>query len=250
MVISIANQKGGAQKTTITTLFATAVHYGIANAKVAIIDVDLQHSLCDERRDELSSCKNDPYWINKFEKLHQGKELYPIISVIDPVGVCEKIEELKGSGYNFIFIDLPGTLEADGLELVYAKLNYIFVPVSSDRKSFNSSNQFIFKINKVFINNPNVEHSIKGMAVVFSKYINNPRYKMSDSFNSIREIYENGGVSVLNNGLPYSKLYESDVVSTIFPFPRTGAFKDIHPYAMIEEMLNFIKTINNQNDGK
>lgn len=241
MVISIANQKGGSQKSTITSIMATAIHYGVKEMNVAVIDADLQKSLFNSRGTEITAVKNSPSETLKLEKMQaiNGKELFPIIW--SPINQVEdKIKELKQKGFNMIFIDLPGTLEADGLDQVYPLLDYIFIPVYTDIKSQDSTSQFVFKLKKLIIDNPNIKSNIKDFTLFFTKYTDNKNLKDSERFRNLRSSYKMLNLNILDKGFYSASAFVDDFAFTVFPFPKDKKLERISPYPLFEEMFGFM----------
>lgn len=242
MVISIANQKGGAQKSTLTSLFATAIHYGMVKHKVAVIDVDLQASLYRSRAKELEAVMRSETEKKKLEALTEkrGSPLYPIFKC-NHQDLRNKIMELEGEGYTIIFLDLPGTLEASGLDIIYPLIHFLFIPCYTDLKSQDSTAQFIKKINLILKGNQ-IENNLIDYAVFFTKYTTNSKLKDYDKFNTIRTSFNAVGINILENGFHESKVFSDNFPWTVMPTMIDARMQKINPQPLFMEMFTFIKS--------
>ena len=153
-VIAIANQKGGVGKTTLTTLISNILHFkgGIEKGfKVAILDLDEPQFSTFSRRKRME----DRFRLQKQKSnILQGiRDQYPILQVY-PATLEEApalIEAYKNE-YDFIFLDLPGTLNTKGSSLgfVYVYVNHFFIPVFQCGDTVRSSIDFYKTIHEIF----------------------------------------------------------------------------------------------------
>gem|GEM_PF-4399525 len=133
-------QKGGMGKTTLTML--AGVHLYYQGYRVLLIDADSpQHSLSVAQLSESRKIFGSPKLTEAFEKL----PLPPIeITTIELSRLNDILPKLKVSGeYDYIFVDVTGTLNMEGLEDLSQCLDYVFVPMEMDVKSFVSGNQTV-----------------------------------------------------------------------------------------------------------
>ena len=114
-LVTIANQKGGSGKSTLTVLLATALAatYGY---RVGVLDLDPQQSLYQIRAvtDEGLRAPDEEY-------------AYPIL----PMSIEEAWSHLEqhSDEYDIVFLDLPGRSDSGDLLEMIANCNVVIVPM-------------------------------------------------------------------------------------------------------------------------
>lgn len=139
-VISFITQKGGPGKTTMTILSAT--YLNSLGANVAVIDADFpQHSFSRTRGKDLLDQTDNPPKKNERqgEEKQQRIKVYPVIDTsIEQASVA--IKSLKTSNQlDFIFIDVPGTMNINGMDSVVRELDLIIVPAELEYKNITAA---------------------------------------------------------------------------------------------------------------
>jgi len=143
-VILIASQKGGVGKSTLNTIIPTAL-YNTHNYNVATIDGDLpQFSLYNLRVKEKEILnaefqkvkENENYssiLVRNFSELvKRGKQSYKILRK-DILDIPETIQEMKKENeYDFLFIDIVGSINTKGYENIFKHVDYLIIPVAYD----------------------------------------------------------------------------------------------------------------------
>jgi len=125
MVIIFGNQKGGAGKTTLATLFANYVSL-VKNRKVLVIDMDAQRTI---------------YARYTEDKNLENPELYEVVELdIDKYPAIA--EGLKQDEEQVVIIDLPGRLDDDSLVPILQSAKNFVVPFHYDRNTFHSTITF------------------------------------------------------------------------------------------------------------
>lgn len=125
MVIVFGNQKGGAGKSTLATLFANVL--SIAKKRdVFVIDMDYQRTIYS-RYSEAKLLEN----VEPYEVLELDLDKYPLI-----------YPELKNNPEQITIIDLPGKLDDDELQPVLETADIFIIPFHYDRNTFHSTSTF------------------------------------------------------------------------------------------------------------
>lgn len=239
MLISISSSKGGAGKSTLTSIFTTSffTHYGI---KTCIIDLDPQESILDTRKKELkgisdNSPKPNSLYYQTFLKNQEnmGKN-YPDIYRLD---ITQKFEDMLRKiktlekDYDIVFIDFPGSLNLHENTLLILKiLDYIFIPYYADQNTNSSSLRFIKGLIDLKKNNK----TNANFFVFFNRY---QKIKNVDNFNEAKNFFEKNNIPLLK-----SVVYEAAEIerySTIVPLKPSNAPKSIsHIVLEILSILN------------
>ena len=151
--VAFSTQKGGAGKTTLTVLVASYLHY-VKGYNVAVIDCDFpQHSISEMReRDLQMSTEDDHYKLMAYEQFSSlGKKAYEVIES-SPENAMEDakdvIAELKP---DFVFFDLPGTINNPEVVKTLSFMDYIIAPISADRLVLESTLQYVITVNDALI---------------------------------------------------------------------------------------------------
>ncbi len=206
-IISVASQKGGVGKSTTTTLLANFFffHFGL---KIAIVDADYaQFSISKRREDELKVTQKSEKLQSAYKMLYSNKEPYPIIRT-KLKNLDTELEKL-GDEFDYIFLDLAGTMYQPGIFDAYRKINHFLIPVAKDNFSLKSAVEF-YKV---------ITSKIKPQSVYESCFL---------FFNRVpRRHRVHKMLPVLMKQLPFMPIYMSEYIayetayrSTLFPIPK------------------------------
>lgn len=209
--IAFSTQKGGAGKTTLAVLVASYLHY-VKGYNVAVIDCDFpQYSIHDMRRRDMEASMNDDYYkvlaYEQFKRLK--KKAYPI--------VCSKPEQApeaagalvkKGEPLDFIFFDLPGTINNPGIVNTLAAMDYIFTPMSADKAVIGSSLKFASVINEHLISTGKTH--IKGLYLLWNMVDGREK---TDLYGIYEKICDEMSLPILKTRLPDSKRFRKETAS-------------------------------------
>lgn len=134
-IVLFTNIKGGVGKTSCCALFAEYLHEN--GYPVTVLDADIQASLLRHRERELSASSNDiiPWEVIALGTTDRGN----LQSTI------ESIRQLQG----IVLIDMPGTLNAANLDLIYMATDLAVVPISYDYDTIDATGIFIKVVKKV-----------------------------------------------------------------------------------------------------
>ena len=219
--ISITTQKGGAGKTTITTIVSTIIH-NYVKLKVAVIDADFQKSLSFLRHLEAKKIPEP-----------QKKDLYPIISV-DMNSVKETLSNIEDD-YDLIFIDLPGSLEVEGIGTVLSQIDHIFTPIYPDNINVRSALSFINAIDDKFIKSDKAK--TKSIYSFFNRY---SKHKNKFYFSKLKETLSQNNYNLMQSKILESVVFDRGFRSTIKPLP-VGNESTEHFFDFVKELLKIIK---------
>jgi cellulose biosynthesis protein BcsQ len=240
LFIAFSTQKGGVGKTTLTVLAAGWLHY-VCGYNVAIVDCDYpQHSITDMRKRDVAQVTGD----DRYKRLAHTqftalkKKAYPIeeSKAADAVGIAEALQQ--ANDLDFIFFDLPGTLNSEGVIRTLAAMDYIFVPVSADRLVLESTLQFATLINDNLITTG--KSNIQGLYLVWNMVDGREKTDLYHAYDSaVAEL----GLQVMKTVIPDSKRFRREMSeshrpvfrSTIFPVDRS-----LVKGSNIEELTNEI----------
>lgn len=125
MLVAIANQKGGVGKTTIAILFSNYLFE--KEREFIAVDFDFQESFYSKWEEEKEAREEDP----PYEVLQ--------ISLED----SSKVIELENMNNDELFLlDLPGKIDDDNLIPILKNLDFVIVPFSYDKLTFQSTLYF------------------------------------------------------------------------------------------------------------
>jgi cellulose biosynthesis protein BcsQ len=245
LFVAFSTQKGGAGKTTLTVLAASWLHY-VKGYSVAVVDCDYpQFSIADMRKRDVEQVMNDSHYKRmahtQFTQI--GKDAYPVeeCSAPDAVATAEQLQ--KENGLDFVFFDLPGTMNAAGVIKTLACMDYIFVPVSADRVVLESTLQFATAIHDSLITTGKT--SIKGLFLVWNMVDGRERTELYHAYDeAIAEL----GLQTVRTVIPDSKRFRREMTgehkpvfrSTLFPVDKT-LLKGSNIRELVNELLEILK---------
>ena len=138
--VAFATQKGGAGKSTLTTLVASCLHY-LYGRKVLAIDCDArQHSMVEYRRKDRLVIRENP--------------------------TAQKAID-EGYAADFVFFDITGTVNDRDIVTLLSAMDYLFVPITPETGDLKSSLGFAHNVRECMILTG--ESRIKGTYLVWNK---------------------------------------------------------------------------------
>lgn len=246
MYVAFSTQKGGAGKTTLTVLVASYLHY-VKGYKVAVIDCDYpQHSIAEMRERDFKMCENDEYYkgmlYEQFIRLEQ-KKAYPVVES-NTTDALDDAEDLTKEGdYDFIFFDLPGTLNNEGLILTIASMDYIVAPISADRLVLESTLDYLISVRDNIVN-PG-KSNIKGIYLFWNMVDGREKSELYEVYENVIRDLE---FPLLRTFIPDSKRfrreqsvsYKALFRSTLFPADKS-LVKGSNLDTLTDELLELLK---------
>lgn len=125
MKIIIANQKGGAGKTTHCILFS---NYLVLEKKkeILVLDMDFQSTI-------------KSIWDEDQENF-ENKQLYEVLDIEleNSAGLMEQLKDVDGH----VIIDLPGKMDDENLVPVFNNADLVICPFAYDKKSYMATHVF------------------------------------------------------------------------------------------------------------
>ena len=135
MIILFTNIKGGVGKTSTCALFAQYLYE--CGYPVMVLDADIQASLSRHRERELAANPDVtvPWEVSNIDTADRQSLMSSI----------EEVMKLEG----IVLIDMPGTLNAVNLDLLYKVADLAVVPISYDFDTIDATGLFIKVVRKM-----------------------------------------------------------------------------------------------------
>ena len=243
--VAFSTQKGGAGKTTLTVLVASYLHY-VKGYDVAVIDCDFpQHSIAEMRERDLKVTMEDEYYkLMAYEQFSSlGKKAYVVIES-SPENAIEDakqlIDEMKP---DFVFFDLPGTVNNPAVVDTLSMMDYIIAPISADRVVLESTLQYVITVNDTLVT-PG-KSKIKGIHLLWNLVDGREKTELYEVY---EDVIDKLGFPLFKTFLPDSKRFRREQSinhkalfrSTLFPADKT-LVKGSNLDTLIDEMLDTLK---------
>ena len=210
-MILFSNIKGGVGKTSCCSLFAQYLHE--KGYPVTVLDADIQASLLRHREREQSANPDAsvPWTVSALRTADRK----PLQHAMDSLRTQEGI----------VLIDMPGTLNASNLDLLYMQADLAVVPISYDFDTIDATGIFIKVVRKV-----------KNIKLVFLPNRINSTENLSDELKQHEET-----VKILGKiGRVVPRIKQSVVIkrySTISPLDKYQRAAVEHAFDAIIEQL-------------
>lgn len=244
--VAISTQKGGAGKTTLTVLVASYLHY-VKGYNVAVVDCDFpQYSIHDMRKRDMKAVMEDGHYkVLAYEQLKRlKKNPYPIrcSRAEDAIRTAENMVEAQPD-LDFVFFDLPGTINNADVVQTISKMDYIFTPIIADRVVMESSIKFATVINEQMISTG--KSGIKGIYLVWNMVDGREKTELYKAYDKVCAEF---ALPILETYLPDSKRFRKETAaerkavfrSTAFPADKT-LIRGSNLDKLADEILGIIK---------
>jgi len=218
LFIAFSTQKGGMGKTALTVLTASYLHY-VKNYNVAVIDCDYpQHSIVEMRERDVEQINTNLYYKQlaylQFKTLQKKAYRVEESNAADAITVAERLQQEYD--LDFIFFDLPGTLNTKGVVKTLAMMDYVFIPVSADRVVLESTLQFATTIHDNLITTG--KSNIKDLYLVWNLVDGRERTELYNAYdNAIAEL----GLQIMKTVVPDTKRFRREMSETNRPVFRS-----------------------------
>ena len=211
LYVAFSTQKGGAGKTTLTVLMASYLHY-VKGYDVVVIDCDFpQYSIHDMRKRDMDTIMKDDYYkVQAYDLLRQlGKKYYPVVCSRRAEDAIGKAEALQASlPLDFIFFDLPGTVNNAEVVSTLSRMDYIFTPIIADRVVMESSIKFATVINEQMV--VTGKSAIKGIYLIWNMVDGREKTELYEAYEKVCAEF---ALPILSTRLPDSKRFRKEMAS-------------------------------------
>lgn len=252
LFIAVSTQKGGVGKTALTVLLSSYLHY-VQGYNVAIVDCDYpQYSINGMRERDKKIVTEDSYHKSLFYNQSKtlNKRAYPIevSRATEAMETAKRIVEESEVPLDFVFFDLPGTMNATGVLSTLAQMDYIFTPITADRMVLESSLEYAALINEQIITTG--KGNIKALYLLWNLVDARENAHLYDVYEAvIAEL----GLQVMETSLPDTKRFRNELSAerkVIFRSTLLPADRRLIKGSNLEEMVNeFLKIVNRANNG-
>ena len=243
--VAFSTQKGGAGKTTLTVLVTSYLHY-VKGYNVAVIDCDFpQHSIADMRKRDLQmTMEDDHYKLMAYEQFSSlGKKAYVIVESSPENAMEDAKAVIEEMNPDFVFFDLPGTINNPEVVKTLSFMDYIIAPISADQLVLESTLQYVVTINDALITPGKAK--IKGLYLLWNLVDGREKTELYEVY---EDVIDKLGFPLFKTFLPDSKRFRKEQSvshkalfrSTLFPADKVlvkGSNLDI----LIDEMLDTLK---------
>lgn len=253
LFLAFSTQKGGVGKTTFTVLAASYLHY-LKGYNVAVMDCDYPQYSINRMRDRDANLLDTNIALHEMameQFARIDKPTYPILcsSPEQSIASVNKILEQSEKEYDFVFFDLPGSVNNPDVLETLSQMDYIFTPIAADRISLESTLSFASVIKSVIVDSH--DSFCKGIFLFWNMVDGREK-------TNLYEIYEGVisqlGIPILKTFVPNTTKYKKEGTeigatvfrSTIFPASRT-LLRGSHLVELMDEILS---TINIECNGK
>ncbi|HML66560.1 MAG TPA: ParA family protein [Dysgonomonas sp.] len=241
--VAFSTQKGGAGKTTMTVLIASYLQY-VRGFNVAIVDCDFpQHSITEMRKRDVEMTLQSEYYKQlAYTQITRTQKKGYIILESKPEYALEEAQKLEHEELDFIFFDLPGTVNSPGVLKTLSKMDYIFSPIAADRVVLESTLRFVVNINENLITTGRSD--IKGLYLFWNMVDGREK---SELYKIYETVIDELGLTVLKTFIPDSKRFRRELPtsgkaifrSTLFP-PDKSLIKGSSLEELTDEIIKII----------
>lgn len=223
LFIAFSTQKGGVGKTVFTVLVASYLHY-LKGYKVGIIDCDYPQFSIDgmRKREEKIITEDDHYKLKAYQQFSQeNMNAYLIMPSMgeEAIQTAAKLTEESSEDLDFIFFDLPGTLNSQGIITTLSQVDYIFSPISADRFVLESTLEFTSLLNEHILSMG--KGNLKGLYLFWTLVDKRERSNLYDAYT---DVIAELGLQLLKTWIPEKKCFRHELEATHRPVFRSSFF--------------------------
>lgn len=249
--IAFSTQKGGVGKTTFTVLAASYLHY-LKGYNVAVVDCDYpQYSINMMRDRDIELLETNAALhelaMEQFSKI--DKDAYSILCTSPEKCMTSipKLLEKSDVEYDFIFFDLPGSMNNPAVLEILSQMHYIFTPIAADRISLESTLAFAKVVKALIVDEPKTP--CKGIHLFWNMLDGREKTNLYANY---EQIIKGLGLPILKTFVPNTTKYKKEGAddgailfrSTIFPASRV-LLKGSRLPELIDEILSTVNIVDN-----
>ena len=198
------------------------------------------------RERDFKMCENDEHYkgmlYEQFVRLEQ-KKAYPVVESNTEDALDDAEDLLNEGDYDFIFFDLPGTLNNEGLVLTIASMDYIVAPIAADRLVLESTLDYLISVRDNIVN-PG-KSNIKGIYLLWNMVDGREKSELYEVYENVIRDLE---FPLLKTFIPDSKRfrreqsisYKALFRSTLFPADKS-LVKGSNLDTLTDELLELLK---------
>ena len=218
--VAFSTQKGGAGKTTMTVITASWLHY-VKGYDVAVVDCDYpQYSIAGMRDHDIKMASEEGYYRNlayeQFTRLN--KKAWPVMESNTKDAIADAEYLATQGDFDFIFFDLPGTMNNKGLIHTIAQMDYVVAPMAADRTVMESTLKYVISIQDNLLGHTGSR--IKGLYMLWNMVDGREK---SELYKVYEQICAELKLPVLKTFIPNSLRFrreQSEVRREVFRSPR------------------------------
>ena len=243
--IAFSTQKGGAGKTTLTVLVASYLHY-VKGFDVAVVDCDYpQHSIVEMRDRDLKMALEDEHYkrmaYEQFSRL--GKKAYPVVESNTKEALADAEYLLPQGDFDYVFFDLPGTINNENLVHTLAQMDYIVAPICADRVVMESTLNYAVVVRDHIMSS--AQSQIKGLYLLWNMVDGREKTELYEVYETVmRDLH----LTVLKTFLPDTKRFRREQStnrravfrSTLFPADRS-LIRGSNLDKLVDELIELLK---------
>jgi cellulose biosynthesis protein BcsQ len=195
------------------------------------------------RKRDVEQIKANPHYKRlvymQFKELQKKAYIVEESNAADAISTAERLE--TEYDLDFIFFDLPGTLNTKGVIKTLATMDYVFIPVSADRVVLESTLQFATIIHDNLITTG--KSNIKELFLMWNMVDGRERTQLYEAYDdAIHEL----GLQVMKTVVPDTKRFRREMTESNRPVFRSTLLpvdKSLVKGSNIEDLVNEICTI-------
>ncbi len=199
--VAFSTQKGGAGKTTMTVIAASWLHY-VKGYDVAVVDCDYpQYSIAGIRDRDQKMASEDGYYKNmayeQFTRLN--KNAWPVMESNTRDAIADAGYLATQGDFDFIFFDLPGTMNDKALIHTIAQMDYVIAPMVADRTVMESTLKYVISVQNNLLGHTGSR--IKGLYMLWNMVDGREK---SELYKVYEQVYAEMGIPILKTFIPNS----------------------------------------------
>ena len=243
--VAFSTQKGGAGKTTLTVLAASYLHY-VKGFNVAVIDCDYpQHSIVEMRERDLKLALEDEHYkrlaYEQFTRLQ--KKAYPVVESNTKEALADADYLLPQGDFDYVFFDLPGTINNEELIHSLAGMDYLVAPISADRVVMESTLNYAVVVKEHIMGRE--KSRMKGLYMLWNMVDGREKTELYQVYEAVMKEL---ALPVLKTFLPDTKRFRREqnasrrsvFRSTLFPADRS-LIRGSNLDKLVDELIELLK---------